>query len=126
MKIVHEVGDFYAVYDCAANMRSYFKHTVPTTHRRYESQPKPRWVVHRKYITQFTGLVPKQDPHATLFLTQEAPLFMIDAAWKALALAYHPDRGGDPEKFRNAQTAYKELKKNAGIDVGDDAKKETS
>lgn len=101
-------------------MRRYFQFSVPTTHRRYESEPSPHWVVHRKYLSE--GLIPvKQDHRATLFLTKDAPRFMIDAAWKALARVYHPDRGGDPAAFHKAKEAYEELKKNARDNDGDDA-----
>lgn len=110
MRIVHEEHDFYAVYDAPTNVRTYLKLSVPTTHRRYESAPVPRWLVHSKYLDAIQQLVPTiADPYATLFLTKNAPRFMIVAAWKALAREYHPDRGGDPEAFHKVKAAYEEL-----------------
>lgn len=119
MRVIHEEGDFYAVYDANATMRKYFKLSIPTTHRRYESEPVPRWLVHVKYLGKHVPTI-KQDPRATLFLTKDAPRFMIDAAWKALAKAYHPDRGGDSAAFQKVKKAYEELK-NARDNDGDDA-----
>ena len=71
-------------------------------------------MVHRKYCTTINDLIgcdapTKEDAHATLFLTKDAPGFMIDAAWKALALHYHPDRGGSGEDFKRVKEAYEEL-----------------
>jgi hypothetical protein len=111
MRIVHEEGDFYSVYDATSSVRKYLKLSVPTTHRRYESEPVPRWVVHRKYLDNIApdAWREKRDPHTVLFLTNNAPGFMIDAAWRALALKHHPDHGGDPEAFREAKAAYEEL-----------------
>ena len=33
----------------------------------------------------------------------------IKKAWKKLALKEHPDKGGDPEKFKKIQSAYEVL-----------------
>lgn len=51
----------------------------------------------------------KEDLYSILFLTPDAPLEVIKAAYKALALKYHPDQGGDIEKFRKINEAYEKL-----------------
>lgn len=136
MKVIHESGDFYAVYGIPGPLRTYIKLSLPTTHRRYEPEPHPRWLVSRKYVVQllrmaFEGghivqyelsadMQAKVDldrptwtgktAHSSLFLTPDAPDFMLDAAYKALVKVHHPDCGGDAVIFRKIQKAYEELK----------------
>jgi DnaJ domain len=47
--------------------------------------------------------------HATLFVTSDAPAEVIRAAYKALAMLYHPDLGGDPERMVDLNRAYETL-----------------
>jgi hypothetical protein len=49
-------------------------------------------------------------PHAVLFVLEGAPWEVIEAAYKALALKTHPDRGGRTEDFQKVQRAFEELK----------------
>jgi DnaJ-class molecular chaperone len=65
----------------------------------------------------------KVDPFAVLFLTRDAPVFMIEAAWKALARQHHPDLGGNTTDFQRVKDAYEEIKKHATKSDGDDTKK---
>lgn len=51
-----------------------------------------------------------QTSHSSLFLTPDAPDFMIEAAYKALVKVHHPDLGGDTVTFKKIQKAYEELK----------------
>ncbi|MBI5044920.1 MAG: protein kinase [Candidatus Levybacteria bacterium] len=46
------------------------------------------------------------DPFQTLGLLPNADPAAIEGAWKGLARAYHPDKGGDPEIFVHINTAY--------------------
>ena len=50
------------------------------------------------------------DSHAThyevLDVSQRATEFEIKAAFRKLALKFHPDKGGDPEKFKALAAAY--------------------
>jgi hypothetical protein len=48
---------------------------------------------------------------ATLFVTSGAPPEVVKAAYRALALLYHPDKGGDPSKMRELNEAYDQLRK---------------
>lgn len=125
MRIEHEEGDFYAVYNATPSMREYFRYTVPTTHRRYESEPRSRWVVHRKYL-DIKDLLLKEDPYTVLCLTKDAPRFMIETAWKAHALHCHPDRGGSTDAFQRVKTAYEALKHDRDNDGGPSKKKGTN
>jgi hypothetical protein len=49
--------------------------------------------------------------HAKLYVTPEAPPEVIRAAYKALAMLYHPDRGGDGVKMREVNEAFESLQK---------------
>ena len=44
-----------------------------------------------------------------LFLLEGAPIEVIRAVYKALALKHHPDKGGDTAIMTNINVAYKEL-----------------
>jgi hypothetical protein len=47
-----------------------------------------------------------QQAFAALYLTPDAPFVVIRAAYRALALASHPDRGGDTAKMISINAAY--------------------
>jgi DnaJ-class molecular chaperone len=49
-------------------------------------------------------------PHAVLFVLETAPWEVVNAAYKALALKLHPDKGGSAEDFQQLQKAYEQLK----------------
>ena len=53
------------------------------------------------------------DHYAVLGLDRTATQAEIKAAHKRLAMAHHPDRGGNPETFHAVQAAYKALKSDA-------------
>jgi len=48
--------------------------------------------------------------HAVLCVGSNAPPEVVDAAYKALAKLHHPDRGGDVEKMKEINDAYRRLK----------------
>jgi len=64
-----------------------------------------------------SGSPPKKiDPYEVLGVSRDATLSEIKKAHKVLALANHPDKGGDQEKFRKIQEAYDMLtKSDAGM-----------
>ena len=47
--------------------------------------------------------------YSKLYLIEGAPLEVIRASYKALAIKYHPDKGGDVERMSEINVAYKEL-----------------
>lgn len=51
------------------------------------------------------------DPYAVLHLRESAPEVVIRAAYRALALICHPDRGGDAEEMRRINLAYETLER---------------
>lgn len=51
----------------------------------------------------------KQNPFEVLFVTENAPMEVIKAAYKALATKYHPDAGGNETDMSNLNLAYAEI-----------------
>lgn len=47
-----------------------------------------------------------QNHYQTLNLSDTATQEEVKAAYRKLAMKHHPDRGGDPEKFKEINTAY--------------------
>jgi hypothetical protein len=60
-----------------------------------------------------TNLSLKKDnsPYSILYLTTDAPEFVVKAVYKTLAFKYHPDRGGEAEQFQKVKEAYESITK---------------
>jgi hypothetical protein len=50
-------------------------------------------------------------PYSVLYITRNAPDFVVKAVFKALVFEYHPDKGGDPKEFQKVKEAYDEITK---------------
>ena len=50
-----------------------------------------------------------QQQVARLYLLDGAPLEVVRAAYKALAVKYHPDKGGDVGTMTSINVAYNEI-----------------
>jgi len=48
-------------------------------------------------------------PHDVLYLLPTAPIEVVKAAYRALALIHHPDRGGDEEILKEINSAYETI-----------------
>jgi DnaJ domain len=114
------------------------KSRIPFTHRNYDGQLKV-WMVqkcdafdewleyaereHGANVTihgqeekkseqrsnRKTGRNEEADPFNTLHLLPSAPVEVIKAAYKALALIHHPDKGGDLRRMQAINIAYEQL-----------------
>jgi len=49
------------------------------------------------------------DPYRVLGLHSGASMRVVKAAYRALAQETHPDKGGEPERFKNVQEAYERI-----------------
>lgn len=49
-------------------------------------------------------------PHATLFVTEDAPMEVVRAAYKALVSVNHPDVGGSTKKMAEINQAYEQIR----------------
>lgn len=57
--------------------------------------------------------VPRKDiqtARSVLFVTEDAPMEVVHAAYRALTKLYHPDVGGDEERFKEIQRAWEETR----------------
>lgn len=54
---------------------------------------------------------PFTDDYRTLYLHQDAPPFIVEAAWKSVLKNWHPDKAPDREQeFRRCKDAYERIK----------------
>ena len=51
---------------------------------------------------------------STLHLRPGAPVEVVEAAYRALALLYHPDRGGDTDRMQEINAAIEGLRRARG------------
>lgn len=71
--------------------------------RRQQERARGQW-------NASVNVSPSSD-HAALCVTSDAPPEVIKAAYKALAILYHPDTGGSVTKMQSVNDAYTRLKK---------------
>lgn len=67
----------------------------------------------RSYDKQ-TGAQTQSGNHATLFVLNSAPEEVVRAAYKALAIKHHPDKGGDTQTMQRINAAFDAIKKSKG------------
>ncbi len=53
----------------------------------------------------------QRDPYEVLGIRPDTPETVMEASYKALAKVHHPDKGGDPEKFKEIRDAYERITK---------------
>lgn len=63
----------------------------------------------------FSGIDEGENPFQVLFVLDDAPNSVVKAAFRALCMEYHPDRGGDEDKMAELVLAYESIKKLRGI-----------
>lgn len=105
------------------------KTVIPPSMRVWNGGDKS-WEVRDSYLTDIISLLQAffdeveqdlttpTDPNGTypeLFLLATAPDELVKAAYKCLAVLYHPDRGGDPIKMSALNVCYDKIKRERGI-----------
>jgi hypothetical protein len=55
-----------------------------------------------------------QEAYSKLHLLSTAPMSVVDAVYKALAMEKHPDRGGSTVEFQELSAAYAQIKEKKG------------
>jgi len=100
---------------------------IPAYARKYVPETK-EWIVEATYAPRAVGILLEHFPDArienapssasvssqvpectTLFVTADAPLEVVKAAYRALSKLYHPDRGGDTAAMQRINEAYSHL-----------------
>lgn len=100
------------------------KYHIPDTHRYWE---EGYWFVHGDYIQPVCNAIAKEgrvayvaeslDPPAAyknLHLLESAPLWLVEAVWRAFVKNNHPDVGGDEQRFKLVKESYELIKKVLG------------
>ena len=111
-----------APYD--ADFTQTLKESITTKKRLWDNNDK-QWWVHKDQFDKLTHILdqfydetilldfPTQDvatdSWSKLYLVTGAPIELIQAAYRVLAKKHHPDAGGDVEKMKELNLAYKEL-----------------
>ena len=117
----------------SAEFTETLKNSIPQKKRLWDANDKAWYVVRDQYdklahildkyydetiLLNFPTQDLATDAWGKLFLVQGAPIELIQAAYRVLAKKHHPDMGGDPEKMKQVNAAYKELM--GGFTNGDD------
>src|SRR5262245_17535682 len=110
-----------------------FKNRVPHFARRW-NQERKLWVIQERFVAvalqvvrQYFTLIELNEkkqqqqhqrsdysdrpppPYTTLHILPSAPLEVVRAAYKALALLHHPDHGGDLHTMQTINAAYEKI-----------------
>jgi len=56
-----------------------------------------------------TAVEARENPFARLFITEDAPIEVVHAAFRALAKKHHPDAGGSTAVFQQLDAAYRQI-----------------
>jgi hypothetical protein len=107
-------GEFHVSLSCLPNLLKFAKTTKFHANIVYDNLTgeKARAVV-RSVLNPNRRFLVTQAPtdYSLLHLTDDAPPYIVDAAYKALVAKTHPDVGGSPERFMEIQQAYERVKK---------------
>lgn len=56
----------------------------------------------------------ERSPYSILYVTEDAPMEVVQASYKALARKHHPDVSGDQDQMVDLNNAYEEICKKRG------------
>lgn len=102
-------------------LNDFIRYGIKLNYRKYDTIRRS-WVIHRAFTTIIIDKIsaldlnhpPVQDtsitPHEILFVTPNAPMEVVSAAYKALAKIHHSDIGGSDEKMTEINIAYQTIK----------------
>lgn len=111
-----------APYD--KNFTETMKKSIPTKKRMWDDQDKCWYVVKDQFdklshllneyfdetlLLDFPAHEVSDSSWAMLYLVENAPLEVVCAAYRALAVKYHPDKGGDVAVMQSINQAYKNI-----------------
>lgn len=100
------------------------KLSIPAKKRMYDNNDKCWYIVKDQFdklchlldqyfdetiLLDFPAHEVSSSSYAMLYLIDSAPLEVVRAAYKALAVKYHPDKGGDVTVMQSINQAYKDI-----------------
>uniref|UniRef100_A0A6M3L7V7 Putative chaperone n=1 Tax=viral metagenome TaxID=1070528 RepID=A0A6M3L7V7_9ZZZZ len=100
------------------------KKSLPTKKRTWDANDKVWYVISDQLdklchlldqyfdetiLLDFPAAEVRNDSWTKLMLVEGAPMELIRAAYRVLSVKHHPDKGGDPERMKEINLAYKEL-----------------
>jgi hypothetical protein len=100
-KVVAYSRHLFTRIDCSALPEEYQREV----HQALSGTTKSKRTKYNKSYTL------NKSPYKRLYLTPDAPKFIVKAVYKALAFEYHPDRGGNTEQFQELMEAYAKILK---------------
>lgn len=71
--------------------------------------------VMREAYLQLEAPVAVRDPYEVLGVRSDAPMAVVEASYKAMAKATHPDTGGDEDAFKEVAAAWERVKADKGV-----------
>lgn len=76
---------------------------------------RAEWILERRWpgcldVPEFASSAPDPGPYAVLYLLPSAPPEVVKAAYRALSLSLHPDRGGDTAAMQRVNAAYDQIR----------------
>lgn len=136
VRVVHEgrVSRFYTPFH--DEFRTTLKAEIPSPMRAWDSDLKC-WVIAQPYVQDALAIARRffkvietgqqrehehrahttgngNGPYATLYVTADAPMEVIKAAYRALALLHHPDHGGDLQRMQEINAAFDKVRQLRG------------
>ena len=86
-----------------------FRHWLAYARQMLDAQVE--WIAGDDSETEWTPPKKPQavDPYQTLHLLPSAPPEVVKAAYRALAMMHHPDKGGDTATMQTINDAYRRL-----------------
>ena len=110
-------GGYIRLDDLNPRIKKYIKSYVPQHHYIDTSE---HMFVKEQYRESVSGIAARNgitvswevvSNKSDLFLTEDAPDFLVKAVWKVLAAKYHPDKPeGDEKLFNKYKKAYENIK----------------
>lgn len=103
-------------YDCVRTITEcmFGSGVIDAVGQKLEHQDVAWWDKWKAYQDGYTPPTPKASkggPYDVLFVKSDAPMIVIQAAYRALANKYHPDKGGDEAKMQELTNAMDQIRK---------------
>ena len=104
---------FYKTYGLPQHIKDLIR-SLPENMRYFDKDVVATWCVEEnalrsivtKYNLQIEFPLSLGYAYSFMYLTTEAPEFLVKSVYKTLCLHLHPDKGGDEDRFKQLQECY--------------------